>query len=372
MLECANFLQARGHETHVYASDWDLAALHPDVIRHPIPACARPFPLRLLSYRRNSSLEVRNATPPPDVHGTFGVISPAGGVMWVPSVHKAWLDISKRQRPLPGYLKQKINPLHPMLLAMEHSYFACRQYSRLIALTDQVKADLMRFYQVPSEDIVTLPNGYAPSEFNIARRRESRAAMRRKLGYSEADKVVIFVANELERKGFGTLIHALAELNDPCVRLLVVGRVNPASYSLEIKRLGLAERVQFTGPSSDVAVYYAAADVFALPTRYEAWGLVVVEAIACGLPVLTSRLAGAAVAVREGETGYLLDNPRDTQEVAQKLALLLEGRMASPDSISESVAEYAWSRVLLNYEAILSDCVGLVSRDRLMRGVAAR
>jgi UDP-glucose:(heptosyl)LPS alpha-1,3-glucosyltransferase len=294
--------------------------------------------------------------PRPNIIGGFGIAAPCSEVVWVQSVQKAWLEISGSQRNFKGRLKQRLNLFHPLILAMERSYYGGRKYRKLIALSDQVKDDLMRFYGVPEKDIVVIPNGFAPSEFNLARRDEQREAMRQKLNYTDSDRVVIFAANELERKGFGPLLRAIAALDDSSVHLLAVGRLNPFAYASEIQRLGMAQRVQFTGPTSEVASYYAAADVFALPTQYEAWGLVIVEAMACGLPALTSRLAGASIAISEGQTGQLLDNPRDVQEIRAKLSLLLEGKHASSDVISSSVAQYAWSRVLESYENVLTEC----------------
>ena len=316
---------------------------------HAVSLPARGSLLRLLSFARQAKRELA-ALPPGTVHAAFGVQSPPGGVMWVPSVHKAWLEASKTQRDWRGRLKQKANLNHPALLKLERDYFAGRRYRKLIALTDQVKADLMRFYAVPAEDIAVLPNGYSATEFNTQRALEHRAVMRQKLGYASEAKVVIFVANELERKGFGPLIRAVALLQDPNVFLLAVGRLNPQAYAEEIRRLDLASRVQFTGPSNDVALFYAAADVFALPTQYEAWGLVIVEALACGLPVVTSRLAGAAITVQDGVTGSLLDNPNDPAEIAAKLRPLLHGPPVSAEAIEQSVAHYSWPNILAQYE----------------------
>jgi UDP-glucose:(heptosyl)LPS alpha-1,3-glucosyltransferase len=354
MLECANFLAGRGHQTHVYATDWEADSLHPDVIRHSVPVPMRPALRRLLGFARRSQCELSGLTPPAQVLGGFGVVSPPGGVIWVQSVHRAWLEISRQQRTLWGRIKQRCNPMHPVVLALEQDYFARRKYRKLIALSQEVRADLMRFYHVPEEEIVILPNGYAPEEFHPAQAGALRNAMRARLGYDAARKVVIFVANELERKGFGPLLRAIAALDDPQVCLLAVGRLDAQAYSGEIQRLGMADRVRFTGPTNRVADFYAAADVFALPTQYEAWGLVIVEAMACGLPVLTSRLAGAAIAVKEGETGILLDDPNDSNEIAAKLSQLLPKRgYASPEEIAESVAPYAWSHILARYEEIL-------------------
>ena len=104
---------------------------------------------------------------------------------------------------------------------------------------------------------------------------------------------------------------------------------------------------------------YFAADFLVHPTFYDPCSLVVLEALACGLPVLTSRLAGASIAVREGETGELLDIPRDTKEISSKLGSLLERTRTqsglSPEYIADSVSAYAWANILEKYEEILRD-----------------
>lgn len=353
VLECADFLASRGHETHLFASDWDRERLGERVCIHAIPLPRRGSVPRTFLYARRARRALDAQTPPAQVHASFGVLSPPGGVMWVPSVHKAWLEVSGRQRGLRGRLKQRLNLLHPLLLALEHNAFARRRYKRLVALTAQVKADLVRLYHVPPADIDILPNGYAPAEFNWARAEAQRADMRAELGYGAGDTVVIFVANELERKGFGPLLRAVAGLDDPRVHLLAVGRLSAQAYAPEIARLGMARRVQFPGPSGDVARYYAAADLFALPTQYEAWGLVIVEALACGLPVVTSRLAGAALTVREGENGLLLDDPNDPAEITAALRRLLAAGPRRSENIAASVLAYTWPHVLAQFEQIL-------------------
>lgn len=354
MAACANFLAARGHETHVFASDWDADAVSPAVVRHRVPAREWPTFLTPARFARRSRRSLRELRPAADALGVFGVQCPPGGVMWVQSVHKAWLEISGRHRDLKGRLRQRLNPFHPLILALEHDYFVRRKYRKLIALTPAVRSDLMRLYGVPAGDVVVLPNGYEPREFGPHRRDRDRGSVRARLGYRDEDRVVVFVANELERKGFGPLLRGVARLGRPDVHLLVAGRVSPGPYAAEIESLGLGGRVRFVGSATDVGAYYAAADVFALPTEYEAWGLVIVEALATGLPVLTSRLAGASAAVREGQTGALLDDPRSADEVAAKLGPLLDGVHRPPAEIAWSVAEYTWDRILTQYESVLA------------------
>jgi len=305
-----------------------------------------------------------------DALGTFGCVSPLHGVPWVQSVHAAWLERSREFRaPLSvGRWKQKLNPLHPVLLKLEKLHFSGldakgnRNYRKVVALSPEVRDDLKRIYNVPENDIVLIPNGFAPHEFNVPRADELRASMRRELNLNPDDRVLVFVANEAERKGLEPLFQAMRILNDPHLKLLAVGRLAAETWQPVAEKLGLGKQVIFTGPSADVARYYAAADTFVLPTQYEPWGLVIVEAMACGLPVVTSRCAGAAVAVNENagdeQTGFLLDNPGDSEEIAGKIKALLDspaanGLPATRARLAASVQEYAWPTVLQRYEHTL-------------------
>lgn len=356
MLECANYLAARGHTVHGFASEWDDASLDKDVIRHTIPSRYLPRALGLPLFTREICAAIRAITPAPDVVASFGVGAPPGSVVWMQSVHAAWIEISQRSRPFWGRIRQRLNPFHPVVLSMERRLIGERQYRKVIALSDQVRSDLVRIYNIPESDVVVIPNGYSGAEFNPGRRAANRTRMRAALGYAATDKVVIFVANELQRKGFEPLLRAVASLRDPQIHVLAVGRLNPRQCRHYIENSDLNGRVKLTGPSNEVGDYYAAADLFALPTQYEAWGLVVVEAMASGLPVLTSRLAGAAQAVNEGRTGQLLDDPGDVVEIAAKLENLLNADHPSPEEISGSVIRYEWTQVLQRYESVLVQC----------------
>jgi UDP-glucose:(heptosyl)LPS alpha-1,3-glucosyltransferase len=339
--ECAKFLAGRGHEVTVFAGEYEQngAAI---TYRH-VPVRNGLSVLRPVAFHNACVEAMRESSF--DAYGSFGCVCPEGGVYWAQSVHAAWLEKAKALRApwSIARLKQRLNPAHPLLLKLERSHFRKGGYRRIIALTEEVKADLGHFYGVPATDIDVVPNGYAPEEFNLARVGELRESMRAQLGYTPDHKVIVFVANELDRKGYPALLRAVEAMADPRLRILVAGRMAPAPHPL----------VNYVGSTSDVARYYAAADVFALPTLYEAWGLVIVEAMATGLPVLTSRLAGASVAVQEGVTGNLLDDPTDETEIAEKLRPLLDGTHASAEEITASVEQYTWSRVLLQYEQIL-------------------
>jgi UDP-glucose:(heptosyl)LPS alpha-1,3-glucosyltransferase len=249
-----------------------------------------------------------------------------------------------------------VNPYHRVRLHLERQLFAPGGYRRIIALTERIRDEVIDAYRVPASDIVVHPQGFDPAQFSAARRRELRAAARARHGYADSDRVVAFVANELERKGFDTLVAALARLDDT-TRLLVVGRVDARRARAVAARAGVAGRVDLAGSSQDVAVQLAAADAFALPTRYEPWGLVIVEALASGLPVVTSRLAGAAVAVADGRTGRLLDDPDDVDALADALRWALTAGHDA-DEISASVAWLRWDAVVERYAELLAEAYG--------------
>lgn len=351
MLECANFLARQGHQIYIVAQEIDTTVLEADIVPRLVAKHSGVF--RPLLFARDADLELRNIKP--DALCSFGAICPAGGVNWVQSVHRRWIEISGKTRNLSGRMKQLVNPFHPIALWKEQEYFGKRQYKKLLALTPDVAQDLKNFYAVPDSDIELMPNGYRPEEFNPGTTSHLRSAVRQELGYTASDKVLVFVANELERKGFGPLIKALDLLKNPQLKLLVVGRVDYSPYIGDLEKFGMRDRVNFIGSSSDVSRFYAASDLFVLPTKYEAWGLVITEALACGLPVVTSKIAGAAISINEGRNGYLISDPTDFSEIAEliQLGLSLE---TDRESISVSVQEYSWDNVLKRYEQIILEC----------------
>jgi UDP-glucose:(heptosyl)LPS alpha-1,3-glucosyltransferase len=202
-----------------------------------------------------------------------------------------------------------------------------------------------------------LANGFSSNEFNLELRRIHRRVLRRRLGIPEEAWVVLFVANEWERKGLMPLLEAVALLRDRRVHVVAAGRLPAAMVLGRSQKLGIADRVHVVGPSGGVNRWFGMADVFALPTVYEAWGMVIIEALASGLPVLTSRCSGASVAVQEALNGVLLENPVDIQEIRRGFESLRKGVAWEPAKIRASVAEFEWDKILERYERILRSSV---------------
>ena len=345
--ETASQLFRRGHEVTVYAARVDSAVLDPGVRTRVIPIPASLDDRLGLGFRSRCAAALRADAP--DVHGAFSTLSPLGGVFWVPSVHRVGYDFLRSRRGPVGRLVMAANPYHRIRLQLERAMFSPGGCALALAQTDAVRADVRRSYPTVGE-VGVLPLGYDDRSFTPAAP-AARVAARRRHGLDDKDQVLLFVANELERKGFQTLLSAMRNL--PQVRLLGAGRVTPNERVLA--RSGVADRVRWLGHVADVGSLHAAADAFVLPTRYEPWGLAIVEALGCGRPVITTELAGAAIAVRDGETGILLGDPDDVPALTAAIRHVLSGALADSERIAASVSGYTWEQVIRRYESILAE-----------------
>ena len=355
MLECARYLVGAGHDVHVFASEFDADREQDGFQHHVVTTGRRPRFLRGAAFYRACSSQLAEFDY--DVLNTHGCVCPVGGVQWVQSVHAAWLDRSRRFRPplsLAG-IKQRLNPLHPVLLRLEAAHFGARRYRKLIATTEQVRTDLQSYYDVPPEDVDIVPNGFSPSEFSPALRAQRREEVRERLGLREDEVVILFAANELERKGYRVLLAALRALGRRDVRLLVVGRPPQAEVMRWAADVGLGEVVIACGATSNVAEFHAAADLFVLPTQYEAFCLAILEALGSGLPVITTAVPGARDAMTPNVNGLVVDDPLDSDEFAQAIQVGLDRSIRDRWSAAApaSVVQYQWPTVLARYERIL-------------------
>jgi D-inositol-3-phosphate glycosyltransferase len=229
----------------------------------------------------------------------------------------------------------------------------------IVSASEHEKRALIDIYGAPAERIAVVPCGVDLARFHPI----DKDAARRSLGLN-GERMVLFVGRMEPLKGIEVLLSAAARLDDnPAFRVLVVGGDNHRNAGDELTHLkslsadlGIADRVSFTGPvGHDVLpLYYSAADVCVVPSYYESFGLVALEAMACGTPVVASRVGGLCVTVRDGETGYLVPQ-QSPQPFADRVATLLadeELRRSFGKSASESVRGYGWGNVADHIEGI--------------------
>lgn len=251
-----------------------------------------------------------------------------------------------------------LNPLHPVLLFLERNLF--RNCKRIIAISRGGKEEIIRNYGVSPSKITVIYNGVDSEEFN-PQKAIFREEVRAKLGLSQDDKIILFVGSGFRRKGLRALIESMAYLKKKNTKLLVVGKDKQGQYLRLVKKLGLQGKVIFAGGLPETNKLYAAADIFAFPTLYEPFGNVCLEALASALPLIVSRSSGAAEIITEGQEGFLLDNPRNAREIAEKIDLALDAETWKnlSKNARELAGKYTWEKnvdlTLKIYEEVISE-----------------
>jgi len=231
-------------------------------------------------------------------------------------------DLAKEAggQPRVGVLRRWHRRLYyGLLVALERHVYGDK--CTAIAAVSGRLAELLNHY-CHRQDVLVAPNGVNPVEFCPEKRLARREAARRTRGFREQECVLLLIGNDWRTKGLPVVLAAMASVPQLPLRLLVVGNDAPEYFQELAAQLGLRERCQWEAPRPEVLDFYAAADVYVSPSREDSFGLPVAEAMACGLPVITSRFAGVAEFMRHGVDGLVLENPQDAPLLGQLLAQL--------------------------------------------------
>lgn len=247
---------------------------------------------------------------------THDVVRTGGGS------HRTYLELAAPH--VGGGWERRIGTRHlkdRLSMEIERRAYAPGAYSRVIANSTMVRNDIQRRYDVPDDRIEVVYNGVDLERFN-PRHAERGEALRRALGLTPDQFVILFVGNGFGRKGLARLVDAMPLLLGarPSARLVVVGKDSTQSeYKRRAEHLGVDGAVLFLGERHDVEVCYAMADLFCLPTWYDSFAFSIVEAMASGLPVVTTQLAGAAELVEDGLQGTVLRGAAEPEELGTAL-----------------------------------------------------
>ena len=243
--------------------------------------------------------------------------------------HRGYLEAVGRPRP---------GPYHRCVIMLERKIFTLETARAVVAISEHGRSEIRRLYGTAADRVTRVYNGVDLARFHPANRERERLATRSALGLATDAWVVVFVGSGFERKGLGPLIEGLARTRDARSRLVVAGRGSVDTHRALATRLGMGERVLWTAPRPDVERLYAAADVVALPARYEPFGNVHLEALASGVPVLSSRAAGGAELIEPGRNGWVVDEV-SAEAIASGLDRLHESDRASLSAAARASAE---------------------------------
>ena len=326
LVDLCTQMASQENEVHVYAEccDGEDRRIH----FHRIRTIPFPRSLRLLSFALKATKEIKDGNY--DISFGVGntsradVLQPHGGVHWA----WFWRSLRAYDHPILWAIKFSGRVLSPKQWVsgwIEDAPYKGKNFPKVIAISDMVKRDMMEWYKIPEDRIEVVYNGVDIERFH-PRSQHHRSEIRRrhKIG---GEFVILFVSNNFRMKGLGYLMKALANLKKeeyPPFKLLVLGRDRRGPYLRLAKKIGILEETVFAGSTDEPEKYYGAADLLVHPSFYDACSLTVLEALASGLPVITTVSNGASGIIAQGLEGFVLSDPRDGPALEEKISFFFD------------------------------------------------
>jgi UDP-glucose:(heptosyl)LPS alpha-1,3-glucosyltransferase len=360
-------LAKRGHDVHVFATEIEETP-GPHYTMHLIPAFRYPRSLRLISFVLNSA-RVINRYDFDIIHEvmeslTMNVFNPHGGV------EKAYLiqefaSINNRMYYFLRLIKRYLSLRHYIALWIQKKQFQMRRAKKIIAISTMVKNDMIQYYKVPEEKIEVVFNCVDTNRFHPRNRDIYRRSVRTLLKIDDNVVILLFAGHNYRLKGLESLLGAVSVLKErvphPSLHLLITGRGQIARYKRIARRLGVLDLTTFLGPVKDIEQFYGASDIYVHPTFYDSCSLTVLEALASGIPVITTRFNGAADVIISDEGGKVLHDPKDVKTLAEAIAVFLgregreKARRITRQWVEKYTPEYNAEKTLEVYYKVLEE-----------------
>ncbi len=343
LFKTAEGLRDLGHDVHLFCADFRVAPPL-GVTRHQIPLLRVGRTVQLLSLTRQARKRIAPADC--DIVLSFDRTADCDVLRCGGGTHRGFLKQLAVEGGTVRWLWQSASTYHQTLLALEARQYHSSRVKKIIAVSAEVKRDIMSNYDVAGEKISVLYNGVDLDRFYPEKRTQVGHAVRGRWKIPPDAPLVLFVGSGFRRKGLHRL---LAVWNAPGLArayLLVVGSDARLGRYRSWAESIAPGRVVFAGRQDQIEDFYGAADVVALPSLQEAFGNVVLESLASGLPVVVSRAVGAAEILNGNLAEGILVRPDDSKELAAKL-VSLSARSAAPELRREArfVAEaHSWER----------------------------
>lgn len=266
--------------------------------------------------------------------------------------HAEWLEIrSKIESPYKRF-SFKINPLHICLLNLEKRIF--NNTPLIVANSRMVKDQIIKHYAVPEEKIIIIYNGVDLSRFTPENKDRWCKSARKSLNVSDHSKVLLFVGSGFKRKGLKTLLYSFPLIKNEDIKLLVIGKGDRKRYTMLAEKLDVSDKVIFLKPQREIEKFYAAADIFILPTLYDPFSNATLEAMAAGLPVITTKNNGVAELIENGHEGFVLDNLFDAEELADKIHLTLRNLKVIREKAREKAEAFPIERAAQEFTEVIN------------------
>jgi UDP-glucose:(heptosyl)LPS alpha-1,3-glucosyltransferase len=341
---------AKQHEVHVFANRIECTGSE-SIQFHRVPAWRANALTTVLSFILPVTFQIGRGF---DIIHSQGFCGLRGNIFTGHICNRAWHLALQKLEGGPSFRESVFNAVGTTL---EYALYRFWPNCEVIAISQRVSADLVRYYHCPSP-IRVIYHGVDLELFSPDNRLRWRTGIRAELGIADSDMLFLYVGDL--RKGAARCIQALRDV--PCARLLLVSRSRTGEYARVANENGVSNRVLFSAPTNQIEKMYAAADAFLLPTPYDAFAMVVTEAMACGLPVVVSREAGASELIQHGTNGLLLDDAASVAELAQHMRSLQADRRWAAElgcAARKTVQPMSWDAVaeqtMLVYQELLSN-----------------
>ena len=352
----ATGLRDLGHDVHLFCAEFALDP-PPGTHAHFIPIAPFGRTARLWSFAKGAPRVMHPYSC--DLVVSFGrmicqdVLRSGGGS------HRAFLQKLAAEGGSRRRLWHALSPYHRSLLALERRQFQPGNYKRVLAVSAEVKRELLATYAIPENKITVIHNGVDEKRFHLGLRDKFRALMRKQWRIPSDAPTVLFVGNGFRRKGLDRLLKAWQSPQLKDTYLIVVGDDAKRARYQTLAEEQAEGRVIFAGRRDDVESYYGAADLLALPAVQEAFGNVILEAAAAGLPAVVSQVVGAAEILKGKLAEGIVSHPEDSEEMATKLRSMLERSCNGEVSLeARKLAEsYSWNNHFSKLNMFLNEIV---------------
>ncbi len=291
----------------------------------PIPMPKWLASRRVSGFARNAGARLKQLKSEYDVSFGLTQVCPVDAYFLGGGVHRYWLE-----HRFPGAFSRTFkllsNPVNHFHLRIEKELLQNGGCQRVISNSNLCLTHAAQYYGLPEERGRVIYHGVDLERFSPGNRAAYRKTLRDKLQIRQDEILFLILANGWERKGLPTLLQALSLLPAKSrYRLVVAGKEpRPSRYRKQAQSLGVTDRVMLLQPTSETEAFYAAADAFVLPTRYDPFAGVTLEALAAGLPVVTTATNGGSEIIESEVNGYVVDDPMDAQTLAKCLAQLMD------------------------------------------------
>ncbi|OQK15380.1 hypothetical protein AU255_18085 [Methyloprofundus sedimenti] len=311
---------AKQHEVHLFCQSIEIEP-HPNIIVHIIPKKrGKPRYLNQLEFSRLTRLATAGQF---DIVHSHDMVTHANvQTLHVPCVRSRYTDISGIKKIL-RYLNSAISPRLLAYLWLEKKQICTKNNRQIIAVSEFLAQNITNSYPEVVNNINIAYPGIAVSKskktLNTLRQQQ-----RKQLQLADDAFVILFVANDYKRKGLPIILQAIKALDIPQLQLVVAGDDRPKKFTTTVKKAGLNNQVHFIGKCADMHALYPVADVLIHPTLADTYAMVVLEAMAHGIPVIVSNATycGFAEHLTDNEA-LLIDQPKDPVELAKHINTLL-------------------------------------------------